>query len=231
MMVGEATSAWEGELMRQGLLCRVVVVVALALLMGSGDFAAAMKSNEIPMNATFRDDTSDGLRSDTGKSYVNGTEGVRAVLVDVGNFVLDTRESLRSIVLDFGGTPCLGEKTVLTRFFSTARLIDNKGNLVEGRLLGMPLGATYKSAAQAFFTIGDTQYFLRFDPNNDYDGFSEYVFITRTDDVSWVIATTTTGTASLLKQPLRGNPTITFVADCQMPFRLDIACQKAGCAP
>ncbi len=81
-----------------------------------------------------------------------------------------------------------------------------------------------------FFAIGDTQYFVRFDPNNDYGGASAYVLITRTSNTSWVIQSGVDSTASLLSQPLKGNPVITWVADCSMPFELDVACQKSGCA-
>lgn len=233
--------------MTANLLVRAVIAVTLAVLVGPSNIWAGNASKEIPMKGTFRDLTTDGIRSDghsPSSTYSNGTDSVRAVLVPAGNFVLDTRNSpSRNFILDFGsGSDCttaLGKQhqVVEVEFFSTAQLIDNNGNLVDGRLLGMPVRATYRSDAQVFFAIGDTQYFVRFDPSNDGGHNSAYVLITRKSDTSWVIQTgvsqtsSASSTASLLSQPLNGKPVITWVADCSMPFELDVACQKIGCAP
>ena len=224
--------------MTANLLLRAALAATLAVLVTSSNLWAAKGTGlpgEIPVNATFADAvaSSGGIRSDGQGIYFNGADSVRAVLTSIRNFVLDTRNSPpRFFVLDFGSTACATtlERVVDVDFFSTSQLIDNSGNLVNGRLLGMPLGATFRSTAQVFFAIRDTQYFLRFDPTNDFGGSSAYVLITRTDATHWVIQTDADSTASLLRQPLTGKPVITWVADCSMPFELAVACQKEGCA-
>ena len=222
--------------MTANFLLRAALAVTLAVLVTSSNLWAAKGTGlpgEIPMDATFVN-LGSGIEPDAGGTYVNGTDSVRAVLVSIRNFVLDTRNSQpRFFVLDFGQTSAcvakLGQQLVPVDFFSTSQLIDDSGNLVNGALLGMPPGATYRSAAQVFFAIGDTQYFLRFDPNNDFGGSSAYVWITRTA-TNWVIQTGADSRASLLSQPLKGKPVVTWVADCSMPFELAVACQKSGCA-
>lgn len=230
---------------KRGVLL-IGVAVTLALLVGSTALWAKQEGkgknkylpNEIPMTADFTDDMNDGIKSD-GKidpdpGYDDGVEGVRAVLVGARNFVLDTRNSpSRSFRVDLAGcwaaenqeipTELLDEPIVVN-FFSTARLIDNNGDLVEDRLLGMAVDdkTFLRSDAQVFFAIGDTQYFVRFDPDSDKGGDSEHVHITRLLADVWAIGSE--GMASLLSQPLKGRPKTTLVANCMMPFELIVGC-------
>lgn len=220
--------------MNKHRLLAVAIAITLGVVWVSSDLWAAKKPNspgEIPMTATFRDLEGDGIESDKGGDYVNGVDGVRAVLVSIRNFVLDTRNSPRFFSLDFTGTACVqavGLSVVAADFFSTGRLIDDGGNLVDGRLLGMPVGAMFSSVAQANFAVGDTGYFLRFDPA---DG-GEYVQVTRGPEAhQWVIEAGPRVAAALLSHSLTGRPVTTHVATCEMPFRLDVVCQKAGDCP
>ncbi len=232
---------------KRGVLL-IGVAVTLALLLGSTALSAKQQGkgknkylpNEIPMTADFRDDTNDGIKSDGAVYYEDGVEGVRAVLVGARNFVLDTRNSLsRSFLVDLTSFPvdptlCMvaaGQTIppellgapIEVNFFSTARLIDDDGNLVEDRLLGMAVGDTFDSDAQMFFAIGDTQYFVRFDQ------YSNHVQITRELADVWRIESG--GMASLLSQPLKGRPTTTLVANCMMPFKLTVGCMTSGDCP
>ncbi len=198
--------------------------------------------NEIPMTAEFRDDLpSDGITSDDGEPYVDGMDGVRAVLVGTRNFVLDTRNSLRSFRVDLAGADCAAAEDqvippellvepIVVNFFSTSRLIDDDGDLVEDRLLGMAVGDAFRSDAQVFFAFDDTQYFVRFDPDSDKGGDSDHVQITRPLPDEWDIESgylddeIFRDIASLLSQPIRGRPKTTLVADCMMPFELMVVC-------
>ena len=173
---------------KRGVLL-IGVAVTLVLLLGSTALSAKQEGkgknkylpNEIPMTATFLDrvDPSDGITSDDGRPYVDGMDRVRAVLVGARNFVLDTRNSLsRSFLVDLAGCVAAAGQTIPdeiiqgnpfeVNFFSTARLIDDAGNLVEDRLLGMAVGDKFRSDAQVFFATGDTQYFVRFDQYSDH---------------------------------------------------------------
>ncbi len=161
---------------KRGVLL-IGVAVTLALLLGSTALSAKQEGkgkkgrlpNEIPMTANFRDDPSDRIKSDREIDadpvvYDDGVERVRAVLVGARNFVLDTRNSLsRSFLVELAGCDPEMVAPIEVNFFSTARLIDDAGNLVEDRLLGMAVGDTFGSDAQVFFAISDTQYFVRFD--------------------------------------------------------------------
>ncbi len=230
---------------KRGVLL-IGVAVTLALLLGSTALSAKQEGkgkkgrlpNEIPMTADFTDDTSDAITSDDGEPYVDGMDRVRAVLVGARNFVLDTRNSPRSFHVELAVelADCDSEippellGPIVVNFFSTARLIDDAGNLVEDRLLGMAVGEAFRSDAQVFFVIGDTQYFVRFDPDSDKGGDSDHVQITRLSADVWAIesgyldAEIFRDTASLLSQPIRGRPKTTLVADCMMPFELMVVC-------
>jgi hypothetical protein len=226
---------------KRGVLL-IGVAVTLALLVGSTALWAQGKGNkgklpdEIPMTATFTDDASDGITSDVvDKPYVDGKNGVRAVLVGARNFVLDTRNSPRSFHVNFADD-CADELDGPVNFFSTSRLIDGDGNLVEDRLLGMAVDDSFRSDAQAFFVFDDTQYFVRFDPDYDKGGASsDHVQITRLSPVEWNIDAGYTvdgsDTASLLSWPIKGRPKTTFVADCEMPFELMVECVNSEDCP
>ncbi len=221
---------------KRGVLL-IGVAVTLALLLGSTALSAKQEGkgkkgrlpNEIPMTANFRDDPSDRIKSDREIGadpvvYDDGVERVRAVLVGARNFVLDTRNSPRSFHVELAVelADCDSEiptellAPIEVNFFSTAGLIDDDGNLVEDRLLGMAMGDTFDSDAQMFFAISDTQYFVRFDQ------YSHHVQITRQSTDVWRIESV--GRPSLLSQPLKGRPTTTLVADCKMPFELTVGC-------
>jgi len=211
-------------------LLTVMIAITLGVLWVSSDLGAAKKpgpTGEIPMTATFGDTEADGLTSDGNGDYVNGVGGVRAVLVSAGNFVLDTRDSMRSFGLHFPSACAteVGGGDVTVEFFSTAQLN------AEGGLLGMTLNLPRSSDASVFFSLEGSQYFVRFDPDGDFGGSSVAVQITRTASDRWEIVPEPSATASLLKQPLRGKPVITWVADCAIPFTLTITCNNSSDCP
>ncbi len=239
---------------KRGVLL-IGVAVTLVLLLGSTALSAKQEGkgkkgrlpNEIPMTANFRDDPSDRIKSDREIDadpvvYDDGVERVRAVLVGARNFVLDTRNSSRSFRVELAG--CEPEipaellvEPIVVNFFSTSRLIDDDGDLVEDRLLGMAVGDAVRSDAQVFFAFDDTQYFVRFDPDSDKGGDSDHVQITRPLPDEWDIESgylddeIFRDIASLLSQPIRGRPKTTLVADCMMPFELTVVCVNSEDCP
>ena len=84
-------------------------LIILALVASSGALYSAAQGKgkkpkepkETPVTVTYHDNTADRIQSDGVSPYINGVDGVRAVLLSGGNLLLDTRDGARTLFLDF----------------------------------------------------------------------------------------------------------------------------------
>jgi hypothetical protein len=191
----------------------------------NGLSAAVNKPSGTPLTAVYRDALSDGVTSDArirpgDPTYVNGLEGVEAVILDIGNFRVSAKSpSPRKLCIDFGTQSPPPELTQpeCDNGYQTSGSPD-----VAGGLPALAVGQAMTSASQVTWVTAGYNWFLRF--GEDCAGnvvSANRVTIARLDAGTWT-AESPSGSAILCKLPVKGRPATTFVGTFSMPFQLTL---------
>jgi hypothetical protein len=204
--------------MRTRLVFGVLLAVSLGLAVTTSGKPAKPPS-EIPVTVTVADGAN-GIQSDTEGPYAHGTAGVRAVLVPLGNVVLDLRNTLpaRELFLDFSACassspyPCDPPLvTTVVAFLSTSSCHD-------GSLLEMLPGEPQDCTLGVNFAASGLGWFIRF---GEYEG-TTHAKVLRLQDGSWTIDVPANGVAKLLSYPTKGRVVLTDRGDFVMPAHLEV---------
>jgi len=172
--------------------------------------------SDIPVTATFRDATGDGVTSDGGGSY-------DAVILAIGNLMLDARVDIpRKLCFDFAAQPGapFGGVVCDDGYLTTA------DPDIEGGLPAMAPGGSMTTRAQVTWVMKDASgkgynWFLRFGQDcdsNDVPADRVKVF-SHLDAVTWTLEGTT---AVLCRMPTKGRPQVQHVGTFSMPFALTV---------
>ncbi len=187
---------------------------------GSEKFSVKLKGapSDIPVSATFRDATDDGVLSDKVGSY----DSYDAVILPIGNLFLDARRDIpeRRLCFDFDGQEGAPDIDCDDAYLSTA------APGVEGGLPEMAPGSDMTTRAQVTWVKPDASgkgynWFLRFGmdcDSNDVD--EDRLDVTHHPDAdTWTLVGTT---AILCRMPTKGRPMVEPVGTFVMPFELTV---------
>lgn len=203
--------------MRRRWAFAVLLLAALGLAVTTSAGKPA-QAKEIPVTVTVADGAY-GIQSDGLGPYVHGTDGVRAVLVPLGNVVLDLRNSTERVLsLDFKGYcagPCNAPFETLTvpAFMSTSSCHD-------GSLLEMLGGESQQCNLNVNFGAAGLGWFIRF---GEYEGTAHATVSCVEAGKSWTVDVPPGGVAKLLSYPTKGRMVLTDRGDYVMPVALTVA--------
>ena len=209
-----------------------VVTLSVAAWLAQGARGSRTGATSIPVIGTFRDSTTipDRIKSDGLGTYVDGQNGVRAVIDARGDFDLDTSTAGpggRTLFVDLSScvsTSCNAPFATqdVDAFMSTG--VGGLPNMAQG-------SSTASSLAVNFVTPStpNTQWFLRFNPNA-YPGTST-VTVTRGSASTWTIEAVTGSTscgamAKLLSAPTTGKLILTDRGNFCVPFEVTVSLKQ-----
>jgi hypothetical protein len=205
---------------------RVRLAFGLLLLAGFGTAVTTSAGKpaapkEIPVAVEFADRTGvDRIQSDGLGTYANGTSGVTAVIVPLGNLQLKTGTA-RTFSLDF--TDCDGELGSCSAPFDTDSRQGYMTTSCPTALPSMTVGASQFCNLNVHFTYNQQGWFIRFGQGQGYD--TTPATVTRHQDGSWTIDVPADGKALLESYPLKGRVTWTDHGDFYMPVHLTVTLQ------
>jgi len=176
------------------------------------------------MTAVFRDGLpeSDRVKSDLTGAYVDGLQGVKAIIDGLGDFDLDTDtggQGFRTLFVDLDNCA----STSCSRPFSGGAHVDAYLSTGAGGLPAMAVNASKASKLQILFitpTAPDTQWFLRFDTAS-YPTTST-VTVTRTALNEWTIEAASGAAAKLFSATTRGKLVLTDRGNYYVPFKVTV---------
>ena len=199
--------------MRRRLAFGILLLAGLGMAVTtSAGKPTALK--EIPVTVTFTPGAyaiqGDG---DGDDPYINGTSGVTAVIVPLGNLQLKTGTA-RTFWLDFGECvqgPCTAPFLAESRqgYMTTS---------CETPLPNMGLAASQDCNLNVHFTADQKGWFIRF---GEYPG-TDFATVTRVSSTSWTIDVPVPGIALLQSYPLKGRVTWTDHGHFYMPVNLTV---------
>jgi len=206
--------------MRRRLVFSVLLLAGLGLAVTTSA-GKTPTVKEIPVTVIIAD-SGYAIQSDNHTPYVHGQEGVRAVLVSLGNLALDTSYQtstpVRKLSLDFTGcassscSPPWDTGTgAVVAFLSTS-------SCTEGRLLDMPVGGDQLCNLNVNFGAAGLGWFIRF---GEPDGTTPAT-VTRVSLTSWTIEVPAGGVAKLLSYPTKGRIVLSDKGDFVMPVHLTV---------
>jgi hypothetical protein len=198
--------------MRRRLAFAVLLLAALSLAVTTSAGKPAKPPLGTPVTVIVADEGY-RIQSDLLGPYVNGTDGVTAVIVPLGNLQLKTGD-VRKFWLDF--TECASESC--TAPFQ-AEL--KQGYMTTSCAAGLPsmdVGAYQDCNLNVHFTADQRGWFIRF---GEYPG-TDFAIVTRVSSTSWTIAVPAGGVALLQSYPLKGRVTWTDQGYFYMPVNLTV---------
>lgn len=168
-------------------------------------------NTEVPMAATFVDNSGDRIMSDGLGPYTNGEYDVRAVIDASGNF--DLKTPTRILRLDFGA-PASPDATAPFETGTEAAYMSTGC----GGFQDMTVGESVRSRLAINFTYGGQNWFIRFAPAEYPD--TSNVLVTRTAEDTWEIQAAATDIAKLVTMPIKGRPVTTEHGNFFLPFKV-----------
>jgi hypothetical protein len=201
--------------MRRRLASGVLLVAALGLAVTtSAGKPPAVK--ESPVKATFTDGGY-AIQSDGGGAYINGTNGVTALIVPLGNLQLKTG-TLRTFWLNFEGACAVGPCDPPPTAYRQGYMTTSCGT---GLLDMNPVGASQECNLNVHFTYNQSGWFIRFGEADNTDTAT----VTRISDTSWTIDVPENRIAFLESYPLKGRLSWTPHGYFYMPVNLTVTLQ------
>lgn len=182
---------------------------------GSEKFSVKLKGapSDVPVGATFRDATGDGVLSDGGGSY-------DAVILVIGNLFLDARKDIpRQLCFEFASQAGAPVDHCDDAYLSTA------DPDFEGGLTAMGPVSTMTTRAQATWVRPDANgkgynWFLNFGQDCDSnDVVANRLYVTHPDADTWTLEGTS---AFLCRMPTKGRPRVELVGTFATPFALTV---------
>ena len=148
------------------------LTTSVLLWLAATGLQGAKPSGALPLDVDFGSDPASGLYGDGLGRYIDGSDNVRAVLLDndFGNFVLDTNDNARlhrRLVLDFHGQPGLPSSIPSNGAYSVDVFLGTLGvtgvPAADGDLRAMSVGQTLSRRARIGWVEGTKSYSLRWD--------------------------------------------------------------------
>lgn len=198
--------------MRRRLTFGILLLAALGLAVTTSAGKPAKPPQGTPVTVTFTDGTGYAIQSDGDGAYINGTDGVTAMIVPLGNLQLKTG-SERAFWLDLGN--CVSE-TCGAPFTAEYR----QGYMTTScptALLDMGVNASQECNLNVHFTYNNLGWFIRF--GQEYG--TTPATVTRGQD-GWTIDVPELGIALLESYPLKGRVTWTPHGYYDMPVNLTV---------
>ena len=178
------------------------------------------RPKEIPVTVTFSDGAY-GIQSDGNGPYVHGQEGVRAVLVPLGNLALDTfygtGTPVRRLSLDFTGCALSSCRPPWDNATGTVVAFLSTSSCTEGRFLDMLIGEDQLCNLNVNFPAAGLGWFIRFGEDPD----TTPAKVTRGSQTSWTIEVPGDGVARLKSYPTKGRMVLTDRGVYVMPYPPD----------
>jgi len=202
--------------MRRRLTFGILLLAAFSLAVTTtAGKPAAPKPQNIPVTVALADRDVDRIQSDGLETYINGTDGVTAVIVPLGNLQLKAG-TLRTFWLDFQGCVDLGSCSPPS-FVADFR----QGYMTTSCATPLPtmeLGAFQDCNLNVHFTADQLGWFIRFGENEG----TMPATVTHNQDGSWTIDVPSDGVALLQSYPLKGRVTWTDHGHFYMPVNLTV---------
>jgi len=207
--------------MRRKLAFGVLLLAALGLAVTtSAGKPAKPPQGGVPVTVEFADRVGvDRIQSDGFGNYINGTDGVAAWLVPLGNLQLKTHDTnsttVRKFWLDFDEAcfqgPC---DPPFTTDYRQGYMTTSCGTA----FLDMYPGTSQDCNLNVHFTANQLGWFIRF---GEYEG-TMPATVARLADGSWTIDVPADGIAKLLSYPTKGRMVLTDRGDYVMPVHLTV---------
>jgi hypothetical protein len=198
--------------MRRRLAFAVLLLAALGLAVTTSAGKPAKPPQGTPVTVTFTDETGYAIQSDGDGAYINGTDGVTAQIVPLGNLQLKTG-TVRTFWLDFGACaqgPC--DPPSFLADFRQGYMTTSCGTA----LLDMGVNASQECNLNVHFTADQLGWFIRF--GEEYG--TTPASVARVSLDSWTIDVQVGGIALLESYPLKGRVTWTPHGYYDMPVNL-----------
>jgi hypothetical protein len=203
--------------MRRRLAFGILLLAALSLAVTTSAGKPAKPSQDIPVTVTFIDGTGNAIQSDGGP-YINGVDGVTAVIVPLGNLQLKTGTS-RTFWLDFQG--CVDQGSCSPPTFLVGLRQGYMTTSCPTALSNMAVDDSQDCNLNVHFTADGLGWFIRF---GEYEG-ADPASVTRVSVDSWTIDVPLGGVALLQSYPLKGRVTYTSHGYFYMPVSLTVTRQ------
>jgi hypothetical protein len=198
---------------------RYAAITALAVWLAGAvaPVIAAKPPNYTTIDSvTVRDDSGDGIVSDTGAPYLIGQSGVTGQIYTGGSGDLavsfGTRTMTANTVAPFAllGGPYPTAPTSLV-------------NLGVVNIWGVQVGTSQTRSA----AFGHATGLISFGDHNDGAGaFSTQVIVTRVSQTEWLISTDNTNAQAVYSTQVRRKSS--FTAEYILPFQIDVVCGLCG---
>jgi len=201
--------------MRRRLMFGVLLLAGLGLAVTTSAGKVPVPK-EIPVTVEFADRAGDRILSDDSGPYINGTKGVTAVIVPLGNLQLKTG-TVRTFWLDF--TDCDGELGSCSAPFDTGRRQGYMTTSCEIPLPSMVSGGDLQECnLNVHLTADPRGWFIRF---GGYTGTTP-ASVKRDSPTSWTIKVPDGGIALLQSYLLKGRMVLTDHGKFLMPVQLTV---------
>ena len=201
--------------MRRRLAFAVLLLAALGLAVTTSAGKPAKPPLGTPVTVAFTDGTGYAIQSDGLGTYIDGTDGVTALIVPLGNLQLKTGTA-RTFWLDFQG--CVQALGYCTPPFATSFTQGYMTTSCPTPLPNMPLGTSQECNLNVHFTANQKGWFIRF---GEYDDTTPAT-VTHNQGGSWTIDVPQDGVALLQSYPLKGRVTWTDHGYFYMPVNLTV---------
>ena len=187
---------------------------------GTELFRVRAKATDLPIEATYRDAATDGVKSDGAAvaTYVDGVDGVSALLLGGGNYRVRTSDSpTRAFCLDFQGHPGAPYAVVCDNGYHTTGAPD-----VAGGLSAMAIGSSMTTRSQVTWVRDGYNWFLMYGRDCGLNEVpAKRAIVTRTSGDTWVIESPS-APAILCRSATKGRPTTGLVGEFAMPFSVTV---------
>ncbi len=200
--------------MRRRLAVAILLLAALGLAVTTSAGKPARPSQDVPVTVSFIDGTGNAIHSDGG-AYINGTDGVTAVIVPLGNLQLKTGTA-RTLWLDFEG--CVDQGSCSPPTFLAGFRQGYMTTACPTALPDMTVGGGQDCNLNVHFTADGLGWFIRFGE----DPATTPATVTRVDGSHWTIDVPAEGIALLQSYPLKGRVTYTPRGYFYMPVNLTV---------
>jgi hypothetical protein len=195
---------------------------------GSELFAIKTKATDTPIVATYRDAVGDGVLSDAqlrpglDSAYVDGVDGVSALLLSDGNYrtAALNGSSTREFCFAFHGQSTGG---LLPDAFCDHGYHTTGSPDLSGGLAALAPGASMTTSSQVTWVMNGYNWFLRFGKDcslNDVP--SKRATVTRSADGSTWTVTTPAVAGWLCNSPVKGKPGSGTVGEVAMPYQITV---------
>ncbi len=204
--------------MRSRLAFGILLLAALGLAVTtSAGKPQAPKPQNIPVKVEFADQDGDRIMSDGEGAYINGTDGVTAVIVPLGNLQLKTGTA-RTFWLDFGACavgPC--DPPLFLAGFTQGYMTTS----CPTALPIMDVDASQDCNLNVHFAADQLGWFIRFGEAQGTDPAT----VTRVSETSWTIDVPSDRAALLQSYLLKGRVTYEDHGYFYMPVNLTVTLQ------